>query len=187
MPAFFSGKIQLWSSWPKAVLRLMLLWSLSTSAFSVIFWNPPFQDGYVQAADIKQGAAPPSGCKQQAPHASLAEKGIGNLLWRCLSKEGIPLSFREITSHHISPSAAPRDTMQLGNQVWTHRTAAANIVLLIMLDAGFLPWACPQRLDSCTVPILDIQGSPGWYQWIWSPAQPTQMRDMVPIALAREW
>lgn len=24
--------------------------------------------------------------------------------------------------------------------------------------------------------ILDIQGSPGWYQWIWSPAQPTQMR-----------
>lgn len=115
--SLFSGKIQLRSSWPEAVLHLMLLCSLSTSTFSVIFWNPPFQDGDVQAADIKQGAAPPSGCKQQAPHTSLAERGVGNLLWRCLCKGGIPLSFGEITSHHIPSSAAPRDTMQLGNQV----------------------------------------------------------------------
>lgn len=73
MLAFFAGKIQLCSSWPEAVIHSMVPCPLSASAFSAIFWNSPFQDGDAQAADIKQGAAPPSGGKQQAPHTSLAE------------------------------------------------------------------------------------------------------------------
>lgn len=110
---FFSGKIQIWSSSPEAVLHLRLLCSLSASAFPVIIWNALFQDGHVQAADIKQGAAPSSGCKQHAPHASL-EKNVGNLAWKCLEQR---MHTPVLWEDHIPSSAVPSDTTLLGNQV----------------------------------------------------------------------
>lgn len=125
----------------------------------------------MQAVDIKQGATPPSGCKQQAPHASLAEKCVGKLSVEVFEQR---MHTPVHQGDHIPSTAAMSGTMQLGNQVRTHRRAAPNTELLIMLDAGFLPWACPQRLDSCTVPVLDIRRSPGWYQCVWNSADPAE-------------
>lgn len=176
MPAFFSGKIQLCSSWPEAVLHSKRRFAPSLPLLSPWFFGThPFRTGICRQQTLRRELLHPVGTSSRHHKLPLAEKCVGNLVWRCLSKGCIPLSLGEITSHHMPPSAAPSDTMQLGNEVWTHRRAAPKTVLLITLDAGFLPWACPQGLDSCTVPVLDIWGSPGWYQWVWSPGQPTQL------------
>lgn len=68
----------------------------------------------MQAADIKKGAAPPSGYKQQAPQASFSRK-----MRRKPSVEVFEQRMHTPVPRedHIPPSAAPSDTMQLGNEV----------------------------------------------------------------------